>query len=165
MFVAALDLGITGCRTYIFDLAGTIIASDYQEWNSFYPSPSYVEQNANVWWNSLKITIERAIKKRGIDKTDIVSLSVTNQRETIEPVFMCIRYLFLHSEHLIKIPVGRFREGSARKPAMEPTILIPIKVPIPDNFSSLLIRASTAVPPTPPKKLPAITAGKTSASS
>ena len=24
MFVAALDLGTTGCRTYIFDLTGTI---------------------------------------------------------------------------------------------------------------------------------------------
>ena len=86
MFVAALDLGTTGCRTYIFDLAGTIIASDYQEWNSFYPSPSYVEQDAKVWWNSIKKTIDNAIKKSGIDKTDIVSLSVTNQRETIVPV-------------------------------------------------------------------------------
>jgi glycerol kinase len=86
MFVAALDLGTTGCRTFIFDLAGSIIASDYQEWESFYPSPSFVEQDANVWWESIKITIENAIKKSGIDKTDIVSLSVTNQRETIVPV-------------------------------------------------------------------------------
>jgi sugar (pentulose or hexulose) kinase len=86
MYVAALDLGTTGCRTFIFDLSGTIIASDYQEWQSFYPSPSFVEQNANIWWNSIKITIENAIKKSGIDKADIVSLSVTNQRETIVPV-------------------------------------------------------------------------------
>jgi len=86
MFVAALDLGTTGCRTFIFDLAGTIIASDYQEWQSFYPSPSFVEQDANTWWESIKKTTERAIKKSGIDKTDIVSLSVTNQRETIVPV-------------------------------------------------------------------------------
>ena len=86
MFVAALDLGTTGCRTYIYDLDGTIIANDYQEWQSFYPSPSYVEQDANVWWDSIKKTIERAIKKGGIDKTEIVSLSVTNQRETIVPV-------------------------------------------------------------------------------
>ncbi len=86
MFVAALDLGTTGCRTFIFDLAGTIIASDYQEWESYYPSPSFVEQDANVWWDSIKITIENAIKRSGIDKTDIVSLSVTNQRETIVPV-------------------------------------------------------------------------------
>jgi D-xylulose kinase len=86
LFVAALDLGTTGCRTFIFDLAGTIIASDYQEWESYYPSPSYVEQDANIWWDSIKKTSERAIKKSGIDKTDIVSLSVTNQRETIVPV-------------------------------------------------------------------------------
>ena len=86
MFVAALDLGTTGCRTYIFDLGGVIIASDYQEWVSFYPTPSYVEQDANVWWESIKKTIETAIKKSGIDKTEIVSLSVTNQRETIVPV-------------------------------------------------------------------------------
>jgi D-xylulose kinase len=86
MFVAALDLGTTGCRTYIFDLTGIIIASAYQEWQSYYPSPSWVEQDANTWWDSIKKTTERAIKKSGIDKTDIVSLSVTNQRETIVPV-------------------------------------------------------------------------------
>jgi D-xylulose kinase len=86
MYVAALDLGTTGCRTFIFDLAGIIIASDYQEWDSFYPSPSYVEQDANLWWDSIKKTIDTAIKKSGIDKTDIVSLSITNQRDTIVPV-------------------------------------------------------------------------------
>ncbi|MFW9821650.1 MAG: FGGY-family carbohydrate kinase [Candidatus Thorarchaeota archaeon] len=86
MYIAALDLGTTGCRTFIFDLAGTILASDYQEWESYYPSPSYVEQNANIWWESIKKTTERAITKSGIDKTDIVSISVTNQRETIVPV-------------------------------------------------------------------------------
>ncbi|MHA2130136.1 MAG: xylulokinase, partial [Promethearchaeota archaeon] len=86
MFVAALDLGTTGCRTFIFDLAGTIIASDYQEWQSFYPSPSYVEQDANIWWESIKKTIDTALKKSGKDVGEIVSLSVTNQRETIVPV-------------------------------------------------------------------------------
>jgi len=86
MFVAALDLGTTGCRTFIFDLAGTIIAGDYQEWTSFYPTPSSVEQDANAWWGSIKKTIENAIKKSGIDKAEIISLSITNQRETIVPV-------------------------------------------------------------------------------
>ncbi|MFX1304754.1 MAG: FGGY-family carbohydrate kinase [Promethearchaeota archaeon] len=86
MYVAALDLGTTGCRTFIFDLVGTKIASDYQEWQSFYPSPSFVEQDAKIWWDSIKKTIEQAIKKSGVDKTEIVSLSVTNQRETIVPV-------------------------------------------------------------------------------
>jgi glycerol kinase len=79
MFVAALDLGTTGCRTYIFDLSGNIITSDYQEWDSYYPSPTFVEQDANVWWKSIKKTIEAALKKGNINKTEIVSVSVTNQ--------------------------------------------------------------------------------------
>lgn len=86
MYVAALDLGTTGCRTFIFDLKGTIIASDYQEWNSIFPSPSHVEQDANRWWSSIKKTTSAAIKKSGVDKSEIKSLSVTNQRETIVPV-------------------------------------------------------------------------------
>jgi D-xylulose kinase len=86
MYVAALDLGTTGCRTYIFDLAGKILSSDYQEWSSFYPSPSFVEQDANVWWDSIKKTISGAIKKSGIDNSEIVSISIANQRETIVPV-------------------------------------------------------------------------------
>jgi len=86
VYVAALDLGTTGCRTFIFDITGSILSSDYQEWESFYPVPSYVEQDANLWWESIKKTIEAAIKKSGIDKSEIVSLSVTNQRETIVPV-------------------------------------------------------------------------------
>ncbi len=86
MHIAALDLGTSGCRAIIFDIAGSILASDYQEWNSYYPTPSSVEQDANIWWESIKKTIDTAIKKSGIDKTEIVSLSVTNQRETIVPV-------------------------------------------------------------------------------
>ncbi len=86
MFVAALDLGTTGCRTYIFDISGTILAWDYREWASHYPKPSYVEQNADIWWKSIKETIDSALKKSGIDSTEIVSLSITNQRETIVPV-------------------------------------------------------------------------------
>jgi len=86
MFVAALDLGTTGCRTYIFDISGTILAWDYREWNSLYPKPSFVEQNANIWWESIKETIDSALKKSGVDSTEIVSLSITNQRETIVPV-------------------------------------------------------------------------------
>jgi len=86
MYVASLDLGTTGCRTFIFDIAGTILASDYQEWESYYPAPAYVEQDANIWWESIKTTIKNAITKSGVDTSEIVSLSVTNQRETIVPV-------------------------------------------------------------------------------
>ncbi len=79
MYVASLDLGTTGCRTIIFDLSGGVIGSDYKEYSSMYPAPSYVEQDANEWWISIKSTIKNAINKSGIDSTEIVSCSITNQ--------------------------------------------------------------------------------------
>ncbi|HDZ19140.1 MAG TPA: hypothetical protein ENH75_12645 [archaeon] len=79
IFVASLDLGTTGCRSIIFDLAGDIVGSDYKEYPSIYPTPSFVEQDANGWWLSIKDTIKNAIKKSGIDSAEIVSCSITNQ--------------------------------------------------------------------------------------
>ena len=79
MYLAALDLGTTGCRTIIFDLAGGIVGSDYREYPSIYPAPSFVEQDANEWWLSIKDTIKNAITKGGIESAEIVSCSITNQ--------------------------------------------------------------------------------------
>jgi xylulokinase len=79
MYVASLDLGTTGCRTNIFDLDGTIVGSDYKEYPSYYPTPSFVEQDANEWWISIKNTIKNALNKSGIDSKEIVSCSITNQ--------------------------------------------------------------------------------------
>ncbi len=86
MYVAALDLGTSGCRTMIFDVAGSVVSSHYEEWESFYPSPVMVEQSADQWFEKLKITIKNAIQKGGIDSQEIVSISITNQRETIVPI-------------------------------------------------------------------------------
>ncbi len=82
----ALDLGTTGTRSIIFDEKGVMTGIAYKEWESFYPSPAEVEQDANQWWLATKQTISEVLKKTGVDPKDIVSIAVTNQRETIVPV-------------------------------------------------------------------------------
>ncbi|MCK4280528.1 MAG: xylulokinase [Candidatus Lokiarchaeota archaeon] len=86
MYVAALDLGTSGCRTIIFDITGSIVSSHYEEWESYFPSPLMVEQSADQWYEKLKITIKNAIEKVSINPQEIVSISITNQRETIVPI-------------------------------------------------------------------------------
>ena len=85
-YVAALDIGTTGTRCIIFDLTGNEYGRDYEEWESFYPTPVMVEQDANLWWKAVKKTIVNAIKNAKIDREDILSVAITNQRETIVPV-------------------------------------------------------------------------------
>jgi D-xylulose kinase len=85
-YVSALDVGTTGTRCIIFDLKGTEIARHYEEWHSIYPSPVMVEQNAEAWWSAVQKTIKEAIGKAKIPKEEILSVAITNQRETIVPV-------------------------------------------------------------------------------
>lgn len=85
-FILSIDIGTTGGRTIIFNTKGQIIESAYEEYPSYFPTPTDVEQNANDWWMVTKNTIVKSLKKSKIKPTDIASVSVTNQRETIVPV-------------------------------------------------------------------------------
>jgi xylulokinase len=84
--IGAIDVGTTGCRTILFNLEGKEISRHYEEWSSIFPSPVMVEQDANHWWSAVKTTIQGAIKKGNVKPEDIISVSITNQRETIVPV-------------------------------------------------------------------------------
>ncbi|MBN2154778.1 MAG: hypothetical protein JW776_01875 [Candidatus Lokiarchaeota archaeon] len=85
-YYCALDLGTTGCRTIVFDEEGKEVSRHYEEWESFFPTPVMVEQDANLWWNALKTTIKIALKKGKVKSKNIKSVAITNQRETIVPV-------------------------------------------------------------------------------
>jgi D-xylulose kinase len=85
-YVAALDVGTTGTRCIIFDLKGNEISRFYQEWQSYYPTPVMVEQEAESWWDAVRKTIFNAIRLGKIKNEDIISVAITNQRETIVPV-------------------------------------------------------------------------------
>ncbi|MHA1213153.1 MAG: FGGY-family carbohydrate kinase, partial [Candidatus Heimdallarchaeota archaeon] len=82
----SIDVGTTGGRSILFDQKGAIIASAYEEYPCLFPSPTFVEQNANDWWRVTKNTIKHVINSSKISSSDIVGISCTNQRETIVPV-------------------------------------------------------------------------------
>ncbi len=84
--VAVIDAGTTGLRTMIFETNGIEIGRDYKEYQSFFPKPAWVEQNADDWWQAVMLTAQNVLKKNSINASDIIGISVTNQRETIVPV-------------------------------------------------------------------------------
>lgn len=85
-FVLAIDAGTTGVRSMIFDTAGRPVARAYEEFENIYPQPSWVEQDANRWWETTCVTIREALKAGDCSPEQVVGLSVTNQRETVVPV-------------------------------------------------------------------------------
>ncbi len=84
-YVMAIDAGTTGIRTLIFDDKGKILGQGYREFPSVFPQPSWVEQDAESWWQTLGFTTQAALRNANISPSDILAISVTNQRETIVP--------------------------------------------------------------------------------
>ncbi|OLS24596.1 MAG: Glycerol kinase [Candidatus Thorarchaeota archaeon AB_25] len=84
--VLAIDAGTTGVRSMFFDKAGNVLGAAYSEYESTYPRPSWVEQDAESWWTQSCETIKRALSETGLNPERIIGISVTNQRETIVPI-------------------------------------------------------------------------------
>ncbi len=84
--IVVIDAGTTGLRTMIFDTNGLEVGRDYQEYQSYFPKPAWVEQNAEEWWQAVCRTSKNVLKKTKINPADCIGISVTNQRETIVPV-------------------------------------------------------------------------------
>lgn len=84
--VLSIDAGTTGVRSMFFDKSGNVLGKAYSEYESFYPNPSWVEQDAESWWARSCQTIQQALSETGLDPERVIAISVTNQRETIVPI-------------------------------------------------------------------------------
>ncbi len=81
-YVGALDQGTTSTRFMIFDHAGQVKGIDQKEHEQIYPKPGWVEHDAMEIWQRSQEVIEGALKKAGIQASDLAAVGITNQRET-----------------------------------------------------------------------------------
>ena len=81
-YVMAMDSGTTSNRCILFDKAGNICSVAQKEFTQFFPQPGWVEHDAGEIWQSQLSVARRAMQKIGATFEDIVSIGITNQRET-----------------------------------------------------------------------------------
>ncbi|WP_202318762.1 xylulokinase [Archaeoglobus neptunius] len=85
MYVLGIDAGTTGVTVGVYDTEGNIVAKSYSEFETYYPKPGWVEQDAEHWWNSVLDACRQAVKiARAGDQVE--AISIANQRETVVPV-------------------------------------------------------------------------------
>ena len=80
--VMALDQGTTSSRTILFDRKGKVLAVAQQEFPQRYPHPGWVEHHPADIWNSVRDTMQAALRKAKLKPQDIHAIGITNQRET-----------------------------------------------------------------------------------
>jgi len=81
-YVLAIDQGTTSSRAILFDKDMRAAAVAQQEFAQHFPAPGLVEHDPEEIWNSVLETCRAAMSQIGCAATDIVSIGITNQRET-----------------------------------------------------------------------------------
>ena len=80
--ILSIDQGTTSSRSILFNLKGKKIFSSQYEFKQFFPNPGWVEHDPEEIWKVTLKTIKESIKKSKLLKSKIISIGITNQRET-----------------------------------------------------------------------------------
>ena len=81
-FMLALDQGTTSSRAILFDSAGKVFGAEQQEYPQHYPQPAWVEHAPEDIWASQVGVVEKLLRTRNIDASEIAAIGIANQRET-----------------------------------------------------------------------------------
>jgi glycerol kinase len=81
-YIAAIDQGTTSTRCILFDELGTVLCASQREHQQIYPQPGWVEHNPLEIWQCTQDVIREVLSRVGICRGEIVSVGITNQRET-----------------------------------------------------------------------------------
>lgn len=81
-YILSIDQGTTSTRAIIFNRKSEIVSMAQTEITQYYPNPGWVEHDANEIWVSVLTVITRALLDADLKAKDILSIGITNQRET-----------------------------------------------------------------------------------
>ncbi len=81
-YILALDQGTTSSRAILFDGDRNIVSMAQKEFRQIYPKEAWVEHDPMEIYSSQMGVMTEIIAKSGIDVKDILSIGITNQRET-----------------------------------------------------------------------------------
>ena len=81
-FIVAIDQGTTSSRAILFNIKGKSLFKSQLEFKQYFPKNGWVEHNPEEIWNKTKKVLADVIKKSKKLNGDILTIGITNQRET-----------------------------------------------------------------------------------
>ena len=119
----SIDQGTTSSRSILFDLKGEKIFSSQIEFEQIFPNSGWVEHNPEEIWRVTLKTIKEAINKSKKLKSKIISIGITNQRETTilwdkdtgKPIYNAIVWQDRRTQKICENLKNRNLENSFRK--------------------------------------------------
>jgi len=81
-FIVSIDAGTTSNRAILFDLKGKPVFSSQKEFTQYFPKSGWVEHDPEEIWRTTVKTLRDVIAKAKKLKGKILTIGITNQRET-----------------------------------------------------------------------------------
>ncbi|OAN75593.1 glycerol kinase [Sulfitobacter sp. EhC04] len=81
-YVLSIDQGTTSSRAILFDETLNLRTTAQEEFPQIFPQSGWVEHDPRDLWATTAGTCRQVIERAGIDAKDIISIGITNQRET-----------------------------------------------------------------------------------
>ncbi len=86
-YLLGYDIGTSGSKGVIIDLAGSVIASASLEHDVEIPRPAWAEQNADIlYWGEFQTIVNTIVKKAKIDPLEIAGIGVSGLTPDAIPV-------------------------------------------------------------------------------
>ncbi len=80
-YILAIDQGTTNTKAILVNNQGQVTAQTSRPVDIYFPKPAWVEQDANVIWQSVKDAIDECLTKANQPK--LAAIGITNQRESV----------------------------------------------------------------------------------
>tara|TARA_S200000501_G_C20850660_1_gene755551 strand:+ start:648 stop:2126 length:1479 start_codon:yes stop_codon:yes gene_type:complete len=81
-FIISIDQGTTSTRSILFDTAGRQVFISQKELKQYFPKNGWVEHDPEEIWRKTNITLKEVISKSRNLGGKILTIGITNQRET-----------------------------------------------------------------------------------
>ena len=81
-FFLVIDQGTTSSRVVLYDIKFKIFDIVQKEFNQYFPNEGWVEHDPVEIWKDVKNLIKKILKKNKVLPKNIISIGITNQRET-----------------------------------------------------------------------------------
>jgi xylulokinase len=84
--ILAHDLGTTGNKATLFDERGTLVASAFERYDTYYDQPGWAEQDPESWWAAVCRATSAVMQKASIDKSAIAAIGFSGHMMGCVPV-------------------------------------------------------------------------------
>ena len=93
-YLVGVDLGSGACKLTILSSDGNVVATASKEYPTYYPYPSYAEQEPDDWYLAVRDTFAEAMTLSGVKAENIAAICVDSATHTAvltdESVSLCV---------------------------------------------------------------------------